>query len=180
MVSDVLKFNKFKLKCQQWYTGSYCTSVIVGSRVYSNTLAALFTHYPTVWNQSIGCAVAWFTIARNSESECPFHCVGQFCRVRAGHLWCQMYSSLTNLSLSVSSGSYSVGVIVGSRVYSNTLVTLFTHYLIVWAAKCSVVGTRVLAVLQRGLLQHVTLNLNIHSILWGNSAGFGQVAYFLP
>ncbi len=34
-----------------------------------------------------------------------------------------------------------------SRVYSNTLATLFAHYPTVWTVKCSVVGTRVLAVL---------------------------------
>ncbi len=28
------------------------------------------------WNQSIGCAVAWETIARDFESEYPFHPVG--------------------------------------------------------------------------------------------------------
>ncbi len=77
----------------------------------------------------------------------PFHPVGQFYRVRAGHLWCQMCSSLTNLNLSVSSGSYCTSLIVGSGVYSNTLATLFTHYPTVWKVKCSVVGTRVLAVL---------------------------------
>ncbi len=51
------------------------------------------------------------------------------------------------MSLSVSSGSYCTSIIVGSTVYSNTLATLFTHYPTVWAVKCSVVGTRVLAVL---------------------------------
>ncbi len=98
-------------------------------------------------NQSIGCAVAWVTKARNSESEYPFHCVGTFYRVRAGHLWCQMCSSLTNLNFSVSGSSYCTSIIVGSRDYSNALATLFTHYPTVWAVKCSVVGTRVLAVL---------------------------------
>ncbi len=98
-------------------------------------------------NQSIGCAVAWVIIARDFESEYPFHPVGQFYRVREGHLWCQMCSSLTKLSLSVGSGSYCTSIIVGSREYSNTLATLFTHYPTVWAVKCSVVGTRVLAVL---------------------------------
>ncbi len=73
--------------------------------------------------------------------------VGQFYRVRSGHLWCQKCSSLTNVSLSVSSGSYCTSVIVGSRVYSNTLATLFTHYPTVWKVKCSVVGTGVLVVL---------------------------------
>ncbi len=56
-------------------------------------------------------------------------------------------SSFTNLSSSVSNGSYCTSIIVGSRIYSNTLVALFTHYPSVWAVKCSVVGTRVLAVL---------------------------------
>ncbi len=98
-------------------------------------------------NQSIGRAVTWVIIARDSESEYPFHPVGQFYRVRAGHLWCQICSSLTNLSLSISSGSYCTSKIVGSRVYSNTFATLLTHYPTVWAVKCSVVGTRVLAVL---------------------------------
>ncbi len=62
----------------------------------------------------------------------------------------------------------------------NTLATLFTHYPTVWTVKCSVVGTRVLAVLWRGLLQHVTLNPNIHPILLSNSVGFVQVTNFLP
>ncbi len=87
-------------------------------------------------NQSIGCAVAWVTTARDSESEYLFHLVGQFYRVRAGHIWCQMCSSLTNLSLSVSSGSYWTSVIVGARVYSNKLATLFLHYPTVWTVKC--------------------------------------------
>ncbi len=38
-------------------------------------------------NQSIGCAVAWVTIARDSEPEYPFHPVGKCYRVRAGHLF---------------------------------------------------------------------------------------------
>ncbi len=80
-------------------------------------------------NQSIGCAVAWVTIARDSESEYIFHPVGQFYRVRAGHIWCQMCSSLTNLSLSVSSGSYCTSVITRSRIYSNTLVLTYYLYL---------------------------------------------------
>ncbi len=98
-------------------------------------------------NQSIGCAVAWVTIARDSESDYPFYPVVQLRRIRAGHLWCQICSSLTTLNLSVSSGSYCTSIIAGSRVYSNALATLFTHYPTVWAVKCSVVGTRVLAVL---------------------------------
>ncbi len=89
-------------------------------------------------NQSIGCAVAWVTIARDSESEYPFHPVGQFYRVSAGHIWFQMYSGLTNLSLSVSSGSYCASLIAGFRVYSNTLATLFIHYPTVWTVMCSV------------------------------------------
>ncbi len=36
-------------------------------------------------NQSIGCAVALVIIARDSESEYPFHPVGQTYRVREGH-----------------------------------------------------------------------------------------------
>ncbi len=38
-------------------------------------------------NQSVGCAVAWVIIARDYESQNPFHPVGQFYRVRAGHLF---------------------------------------------------------------------------------------------
>ncbi len=38
-------------------------------------------------DQSIGCAVAWVTIARDPESEYPFYLVGQFCRIWAGHLF---------------------------------------------------------------------------------------------
>ncbi len=85
--------------------------------------------------------------------------------------------SLTNLS--VSSGRYCTSAITGSRVYGNTLATLFTHYPIVWTVKSSAVGTRVLGVLWSGLLYHVTLNPNIHSILWDNSLGYVQVTNFL-
>ncbi len=55
-----------------------------------------------------GClsALAWVTIARDSESDYPIYPVVQFRRIRAGHLWCQINSSLTELSLSVSNGSY--------------------------------------------------------------------------
>ncbi len=98
-------------------------------------------------NQSIGCALAWVITAHDSESECPFYPVGQFCRICAGHLWCQMGSSLRNLSLGVSSGSYCKSIIVGSRVYGNTLATWFAHYPTVWTVERSVAGTRVLAVL---------------------------------
>ncbi len=38
------------------------------------------------------------------------------------------------------------------RVYGNPLAALFTHYPIMWTVKSSVAGTRVLAVLKRGLL----------------------------
>ncbi len=37
-------------------------------------------------NQSIGCAVAWITIARDSESDYPFNPVGQFRRMGVGPL----------------------------------------------------------------------------------------------
>ncbi len=46
-------------------------------------------------------------------------------------------------------------VTVDARVYGNTLATSFTHYPIV-----SAVGTRVLAMLKRGLIKHGTLNSN--------------------
>ncbi len=77
-------------------------------------------------NQSVGFAVAWVTIARHSESAYPFNPEEQFHRICAGHLWCQMCSSLTNLNLSVSSGSYCTSEIVGSRV----MVTHFLPYLL--------------------------------------------------
>ncbi len=70
----------------------------------------------SVQNQGVGCALAWVTIARDSESDYPFYPVVQFRRIRAEHLWCQISSSLTNLGLSVSSGSYCTSEIVGSRV----------------------------------------------------------------
>ncbi len=57
--------------CYLIYSLSHC----VGSEVFSGR------------NQSIGCAVAWVTIARDSESEYPFYLVGQFCRIWAGHLF---------------------------------------------------------------------------------------------
>ncbi len=78
------------------------------------------------WNQSIDCALAWVILARD---------------------WCQIGSTLTKLSLSVSSGGYCISAIGGFRVYGYPLATLFTHYPIVWTVKNSVVGARVLAVL---------------------------------
>ncbi len=47
----------------------------------------------------------------------------------------------------VSSGSNCTSALVGSRVYGNTLATLFAHYPNVWTEERSVVGTRVLVVL---------------------------------
>ncbi len=46
MVSDLLKFTKFGLKCQQWLLLYKCNCWF---QSYGNTLAALFTHYPIVW-----------------------------------------------------------------------------------------------------------------------------------
>ncbi len=47
-----------------------------------------------------------------------------------------------------------------------------------WAmTSLKMVKTRVVAVLFRGLLWHVTLSQNIHSILWCNSAEFLQDTY---
>ncbi len=67
-------------------------------------------------NQSNGCALVWVTIARDSESDYPFYPVVQLRKIRAGHLWCQITSSLTKLSLNVSSGSHCASEIVSSRV----------------------------------------------------------------
>ncbi len=67
----------------------------------------------SVRSQGVGCGLAWVTIARDSESDYP---VVRFRRIRAGHLWCQISSSLTKLNLSVSNGSYCTSIIVGSRV----------------------------------------------------------------
>ncbi len=66
----------------------------------------------SVRNQGVGCALAWVTIARDSESDYPFYPVVQFRRIRAGQLWCQISSSLTELSLSVSNGSYYKSILV--------------------------------------------------------------------
>ncbi len=87
------------------------------------------------------------TVARDSVFEHSFYPVGQFRRISAGHLWSQVGLSLRYLSLCVNSGCYCTNVIVGSRVYGNTLATLFTHYPIVRTMKRPVVGTNVLAVL---------------------------------
>ncbi len=45
-VSNWLNFNKFVLQCQQWqllYKYNYWL------QSYGNTLADVYTHYPTVW-----------------------------------------------------------------------------------------------------------------------------------
>ncbi len=84
----------------------------------------------SVRNQGVGCALAWVTIARDSESDYPFYPVVQFRRVRAGHLWCQISSGSTKLSLNVNSGSYCTSIIVGSRVMVNTCCLIYSllHY----------------------------------------------------
>ncbi len=41
---------------------------------------------PSGRNQSIGCALAWVTIVRDSESDYAFNPVGQVRRICAGHL----------------------------------------------------------------------------------------------
>ncbi len=93
----------------------------------------------SVRNQSIGCALAWVTTARDPESDYPFYPVGQFRRIRAGHLWCQISSCLTKLSLSVSSDSYCTSIIVGPRV----MVTHLLPYILTialcgqWNIQCS-------------------------------------------
>ncbi len=46
MVKDWLKFDKFELKFR---SGNYYTRAIVGSRVYGNTPATLFTYSNIVW-----------------------------------------------------------------------------------------------------------------------------------
>ncbi len=98
-------------------SGSYCTSIIAGSRVMVTHLLPYILTVPLcVRKRGIGCALAWITIARDSESDYPFYPVVQFRRIRAGHLWCQISSSLIELSLSVSNGSYCTSIIVGSRV----------------------------------------------------------------
>ncbi len=83
----------------------------------------------SVRNQGVGCALAWVTIARGSESDYQFYPVVRFRRIRAGHLWCQMSSSLTELSLSVSNGSYCTSIIVGSKV----MVTNLLPYILIIA-----------------------------------------------
>ncbi len=107
-------------------SGSYCTSVIVGFSFYGKKLLPYFQTIPLcgLWNvqRSIGCSLAWVTIARNSESEHPFYRLGQYPMICAGHLWWQIGSSLANLILSVSSDSYCTSAIVGFSVYGNKLL----------------------------------------------------------
>ncbi len=38
-------------------------------------------------NQSVGCALAWVTVARDSESGYPFYTMGRFRRICVGHLF---------------------------------------------------------------------------------------------
>ncbi len=93
-------------------------------------------------NKSIGCAVAWVTKARDSESGYPFYPVVQFCRIRAGHLWSQISSSLTKLSLSISNGSYCTCIIVGSKVVVTHLLPYIVTFPLCgqWTIQCSEPG----------------------------------------
>ncbi len=73
-----------------------------------------------------------------------FNFVVQFRRIRAEHLWCQISSSSTKLSLSASNGSYCTRIIVGSRVM---LTHLLPYTLIIalwgqWNMQCSELGCR--------------------------------------
>ncbi len=119
--SNWLNFNKFGLKCQQW---QLLYKYNCWFQSYDNTLAFLMYSLShcvdsekfSVRNRGVGCPLAWVTIARDPESDCPFYFVVQFRRIRAGHLWCQISSGSTKLRLSVSSGSYCTSIIVGSRV----------------------------------------------------------------
>ncbi len=54
---------------------SYSPSLCVGSEKFRDR------------NQSIGCALTWVTIARDSVSDYPFNPAGQFRRICAGHLF---------------------------------------------------------------------------------------------
>ncbi len=73
-------------------SGSYCTSEIVGPRVmvthllpYILTIPLVDSEKFSVRNQGVGCALAWVTIARDSESDYPFYPVVQFRRIFADH-----------------------------------------------------------------------------------------------
>ncbi len=97
----------------------------------------------SVLNQGVGCALSWVTIARDAESDYPFYPAVQFRRIRAGHLWYQISSGSTKLSLSVSSGSYCTSIIVGSRV-------MVTHLLLIYSlSHC--VDSETLSVLNQGV-----------------------------
>ncbi len=91
----------------------------------------------------------FYHVARDSAFDYPFHPVGQFRTIFAGHLRCQTGSRSTKLSLSVSSGSYCPSAIFGSRVYGYPIATLFTHYPIVWTVKSSAVGNNIGCALAR-------------------------------
>ncbi len=95
-----------------------------------------------VRNQGVGCALAWVTIVRDFESDYPFYPVVQFRRICAGHLWCQISSSLTKLSLSASSGSYCTCELVGSRdMVTHLLPYILTNTLCgQWNIQCSEPG----------------------------------------
>ncbi len=70
-------------------SGSYCTRIIVGSRVMITHFLPYILTIPLcghcVRNRGVGCALAWVTIARDSESDYPIYPVVQFRRIRAGH-----------------------------------------------------------------------------------------------
>ncbi len=123
--------------CYDVSSGSYCTSIIVGYRVmvthllpYILTIHCVDSETLSVRNQGVGCALAWVTIALDSESDYPFYPVVQFRRICAGHLWCQISSGSTKLSLNVSSGSYCTSIIVGYRV----MVTHLLPYILTIAS----------------------------------------------
>ncbi len=85
MVSDWPKFNKFKLKYQQWQLLYKCSCWLQSLRYHTCYLIDSLSHCVVSEtfsdrNKSIDCALVRVSIARDSESEHPFYPVEQFHR----------------------------------------------------------------------------------------------------
>ncbi len=71
-------------------SGRCCISAIVGCNVCSSTLIYFLSHRVdsealSVRKENIGCALAWVTKTRRSESKHPFYPVGELTRICTGH-----------------------------------------------------------------------------------------------
>ncbi len=100
-VNGLYKNRRLKTEVYIW-----TNNVKVRSRIVMYFFIGNLSNAFSVRNQGVGCALAWVTIARDSESDYPFKSCGAISQDLCRTLRCPIGSTLTKLSLSFSSGCY--------------------------------------------------------------------------